>query len=144
MEVPRTYSCSMCSEVFATKSDRDNHLRQICQSVVTLIELNGTITTIERIDGKFKCFKCSSQFNRGNHLQSHWKKCELKEKTQSNNQTLSKFNLTFIVHLDYNNVLVEHLHYDGIYQVAVCDKCKYALPKEWIKGHFKDVHQILV
>jgi len=48
------------------------------------------------------------------------------------------------VQLDYDNPLIEHLHYDGTYQVGVCDKCKYALPKEWIKGHFKDVHQVLV
>jgi len=52
--------------------------------------------------------------------------------------------LTFVVQLDFENALVEHLHYDGTYQVAVCDKCKHALPKEWIKGHFKDVHQVLV
>jgi len=52
--------------------------------------------------------------------------------------------LIIIVQLDFENTLVEHLHYDGTYQVAVCDKCKHALPKEWIKGHFKDVHQVLV
>jgi len=48
------------------------------------------------------------------------------------------------VQWDYDNPLIEHLHYDGTYQIAVCDKCKHALPKEWIKGHFKDVHQVLV
>jgi len=36
------------------------------------------------------------------------------------------------VQWDYDNPLIEHFHYDGTYQVAVCDKCKHALPKEWI------------
>ena len=52
--------------------------------------------------------------------------------------------LTLIVQLDDVNVLIEHLQYDGTYRVAVCDKCKHALPKEWIKGPFKDIHQVLV
>ena len=144
MEVPSTSLCSICNEVFATKSDRDNHIRRICQSFVTITDLNGASTRIQRINGKFECFKCGCQYNRSDSLISHWKKCQTMQTTQSTSPTLEKLNLIFIVQLDPENVLVEYLHYDGTYQVAVCDKCKHALPKEWIKGHFKDIHKILV
>ena len=144
MEVPLTYPCSTCNALFATKSDRDTHFRRICQLFVTLIDLNGTVIRIERIDGKFKCLGCRKQYNRSDTLTSHWKKCQTTQEPQSKCDKSEKLMLTFIVQMDYENPLIEYLHYDGTYQVAICDKCKHALPKEWIKGHFKDVHEVLV
>ena len=90
MEVPSTYLCSTCNEVFATKSDRNNHIRRICQSFVTITDLNGAITRIERINGKFECFKCGCHYNRSDSLISHWKKCQMKEQSQSKPYTFVK------------------------------------------------------
>ena len=87
MEVPLTYPCSICNDIFASKSARDNHIRRICQSFIPLTDLNGTIIRIERTNGIFQCLKCGAEFNRGNHLQSHWKKCGLKVISKSNFQT---------------------------------------------------------
>ena len=44
-------------------------------------------TRIERINGKFECFKCGLQFNRGNHLGTHWKKCEVEKISKCMPQT---------------------------------------------------------
>ena len=83
MEVPTTYPCSLCNERFDTKSDRDNHIRRICQTFIELIDLNGNIQRIQQIDGKFKCPHCGKHFNRSNNLQSHWKKCQSEDENQS-------------------------------------------------------------
>jgi hypothetical protein len=48
------------------------------------------------------------------------------------------------VALDIESELVEYLRYDGLHEVAVCVKCEFALPMEWIQKHFKDHHKILV
>ena len=55
MEVLLTYPCSICNDIFASKSARDNHIRRICQSFITLTDLNGTIIRIERTNGIFQC-----------------------------------------------------------------------------------------
>ena len=85
MEASKNYSCSICNEGFDTKSDRDNHMRQICQSFIKLTDLDGNIKRIERIDKKFKCPNCGTGFNRSNHLQTHWKKCQRSVTNKSNN-----------------------------------------------------------
>ena len=84
MEVPLTYLCSTCNAIFTTKPDRDTHFRRICQSFVTVTDLNGTVIRIERVDGKFKCFHCGREYNRSDTLTSHWKKCQTTQETQSN------------------------------------------------------------
>ena len=83
MEVPLTYSCTTCNETFATKSERDRHIRRICQSFIMVTDSNGTITKIERIDGKFKCLGCGKYYNRSDNLTSHWKKCQTRQESQS-------------------------------------------------------------
>ena len=81
--MPTTYSCTTCNEEFDLKSERDNHFRQYCQSFVKLIEIDGNIKRIERVNGKFDCFNCGKQYNRSDNLMAHWKKCQTKEGTQS-------------------------------------------------------------
>jgi hypothetical protein len=49
-----------------------------------------------------------------------------------------------VVEVDEEDVLVKHLQYDGDCSLAVCIECKYALPLEWIKKHFKDNHKVKV
>ena len=85
MEMPNTYPCTICNEGFITKSNRDNHFRRICQSFVNLIDINGNIKTIERIDGKFKCVTCGARYNRSDNLTNDWKKCQTKDGSKSNN-----------------------------------------------------------
>ena len=82
--MPITYSCAICNEDFDRKSDRDDHFHQICQSFVKLIDIDGNIKTIERVDGKFECFDCGKQYNRSNNLTTHWKKCQIKDGSKSN------------------------------------------------------------
>jgi len=82
MEVPLTYSCSTCDAVFASKSERDSHIRRICQSFVTVTDLNGTITRIERINRKLTCFNCGKYYIRSDNLISHWKRCQIMQETQ--------------------------------------------------------------
>ena len=50
----------------------------------------------------------------------------------------------FILDVDEDDLLVEYLRYDGDYNLAVCIKCNYALPSEWIRNHFKDSHKVKV
>ena len=52
--------------------------------------------------------------------------------------------LIVVVGLDCENDLVEYLRYDGMHNLAVCMKCEFALPMEWVQKHFKDHHKILV
>ena len=94
MEVTTTYSCSICNEPFDTKSDRDNHIRRFCQSFIKLSDLDGNIQTIQRIDEKFECPNCDKQFNRGNHLQTHWKRC------QRGNANESKYYIDILINFN--------------------------------------------
>jgi len=50
----------------------------------------------------------------------------------------------FTVHVDEEDLLVQSLKYDGEYNLAVCIKCEYGLPREWIASHFKKVHKLSV
>jgi len=50
----------------------------------------------------------------------------------------------FIVDVDEEDLLVQYLRYDGNYDLAVCIKCEYALPLEWIAPHFKTIHKLSV
>jgi len=49
-----------------------------------------------------------------------------------------------LVSVDRENDLVENLRYDGMHNLAVCMKCEFALPMEWVQKHFKDHHKIMV
>jgi len=49
-----------------------------------------------------------------------------------------------IVDIDEEDLIVESLKYDGEYNLAVCIKCEYALPREWIAPHFKKIHKLSV
>ena len=55
-----------------------------------------------------------------------------------------KTNTDFIVDVDEEDLLVQCLRYDGEYNLAVCIKCEYGLPQEWIAPHFKNVHKLSV
>ena len=46
--------------------------------------------------------------------------------------------------MDLDDALVEYLRYDGEYNLAVCIKCEYGLPREWIASHFKKIHKLAV
>jgi hypothetical protein len=48
------------------------------------------------------------------------------------------------VDIDEEDLLVQYLRYDGEYNLAVCIKCEYALPMEWIAPHFKKTHKLSV
>jgi hypothetical protein len=51
----------------------------------------------------------------------------------------------FTVDIDEEDLLVQYLRYDGEYNLAICIKCEYALPSEWIAPHFKGtVHKLSV
>ena len=50
----------------------------------------------------------------------------------------------FLVDVDEEDLLVQHLRYDGNYNIAVCTKCEYGLPREWIAPHFKKAHKLSV
>jgi hypothetical protein len=58
------------------------------------------------------------------------------------NHHMTKSN--FLVDVDEEDLLVQYLRYDGNYNLAVCIECKYALPFEWIHGHFKKSHKVKV
>jgi len=49
-----------------------------------------------------------------------------------------------LVDVDEEDLLVQHLRYDGNYNIAVCTKCEYGLPREWIEPHFKKAHKLSV
>lgn len=53
-------------------------------------------------------------------------------------------NTNSIVNIDEEDSLVEFLAYDETYNLAICIKCQYALPLEWICKHFKDSHKVKV
>jgi len=48
------------------------------------------------------------------------------------------------VKIDDEDPIAKKLKYDGIYGLAICTDCTYALPLEWIENHFKDVHKLPV
>jgi len=50
----------------------------------------------------------------------------------------------FAVDIDKEDLLVQYVKYDGEYNLAVCTKCEYGLPQEWIEPHFKNVHKLSV
>ena len=70
--------------VFDTKTGRNNHFRNVCQSSVNVTDAIGTIHQIERIDGKFTCPRCPITFTRSDSLAKHWKVCMMKDGTESN------------------------------------------------------------
>jgi hypothetical protein len=69
--------------VFDTKTERNNHFRNVCQALVSVTDANGTIHQIERIDGKFNCVLCPKAFARLDKLNAHWKVCMTKDGTES-------------------------------------------------------------
>jgi len=83
MATTNFYHCTVCDEEFNTKLERKDHYRRFCQSSMDLIDLNGNIKTIERINGKFECLKCGTRYNRSDNLTTHWKKCQLRKESQS-------------------------------------------------------------
>ena len=50
----------------------------------------------------------------------------------------------FTVDVDEEDLLAQSLRYDGAYNLAVCIKCEYGLPQEWIAPHFKNIHKLSV
>jgi len=50
----------------------------------------------------------------------------------------------FIVDVNEEDLIVQYLRYDGEYNLAVCTKCEYGLPHEWIAPHFKSIHKLSV
>ena len=55
-----------------------------------------------------------------------------------------KLKTNSIVDIDEEDLIVQYLRYDGEYNLAVCIKCEYGLPREWIASHFKKVHKLSV
>jgi hypothetical protein len=140
--MPSTYNCTSCQREFGSKSERDNHVRRECESSIQLTNTIGNIQIIERMDRRFACPKCQTTFTRTNNLKSHWIRCKNGNTTQG---TLSvKLKLICTGMFDDGNDLVQYLRYDGSYNLAVCVKCEYSLPMEWIEKHFKDHHKIKV
>ena len=70
--------------VFDTKTERNNHFRNVCQGLVSVTDLDGTIHRIERIGSKFTCVRCPKAFVRSDKLNMHWKVCMTKDGTESN------------------------------------------------------------
>jgi uncharacterized protein YlaI len=137
-----SYNCTGCNRRFDSKSERENHFRGECQTVFSLTDVAGFITRVERKDGKFQCPRCPKAFSYSNNLSSHWKKCKTTEGPESNHYYLNGAN--YKVQVDNEDPLAKKLRYDGIFNLAVCTDCSYALPSEWIEKHFKDVHNIPV
>ena len=67
-----------------TKWERKNHFRNVCQALVSVTDADGTIHQIERIDGKFTCPRCPIMFKQSDNLNTHWKRCMIKDETESN------------------------------------------------------------
>ena len=140
--MPSTYNCTSCQREFGSKSERDNHYRIECESSVKLTNTIGNILTIERVEGRFGCPKCQATFTRTNNLKSHWVHCKDGNIMQGTISVRVKVIIKGI--LDEGDDLVQYLRYDGSYNLAVCVKCEYGLPMEWIEKHFKDHHGIKV
>ena len=83
MKTTNLYHCTVCDQGFNTKLERKDHYRRFCQGSMDLIDLNGNLQRIERINGKFECLKCETGYNRSDNLATHWKKCQTMQETQS-------------------------------------------------------------
>ena len=142
VEMSTTYNCTVCREEFVTKVARNNHYDNQCKHSHSLTDTEGKIFQMERTDGKFQCPRCQSKFTRPNNLTRHWKTCMSRDGTESN-PIFTTF-VNYLVAVDHENDLVENLRYDGMHNLAVCMKCEFALPMEWVQKHFKDHHKILV
>ena len=129
----RTFNCTRCNQVFKTKSEQQNHVRAECETSVRLTDLEGHIQTIIRVEDKFDCPKCTARFNRSNNLRSHWQQCKTRT-TNPGNYSSFRLRTNIVVIIDKENDL------DGSYHIAVCLKCEYSLPLEWIRKHFEDHH----
>lgn len=138
----KTYSCTVCKEEFRTKAERHNHFRNQCKQSHSLADGEGKILQVERVEGKFQCPSCQTEFTHSTNLTRHWKQCIKSNGTESNTTIYLKSN--YLVAVDRENELVENLRYDGIHHLAVCVKCEFALPIEWVQKHFKDHHKIVV
>lgn len=138
----KIYNCTVCEEEFGTKVARNNHFRNKCQQLINLTDGEGKTLQIARFEGMFQCVACPRRFTHGNNLASHWKGCVKRDGTESNVVNLLTTNAS--VSIDKENDLMEYLRYDGIHQLAVCVKCEFALPMEWVRKHFKDHHKIAV
>ena len=136
------YSCTVCSDGFPNKMERDNHYRGECLTFVRLTDLLGNIKQVERVDGKFSCPLCLTKVKYSNKLVAHWKKCQERSNTQS---SFLFWGYTYVAgNINDEDPLINTLRYDGTYQLAVCVGCEYALPLEWIMTHFKDTHKLTV
>ena len=82
METTNLYYCTVCEEGFNTQLARNTHFRRNCQFSIDLLDLNGNVKRIERINGKFECCHCGTRYNRSDNLARHWKKCKLTKENQ--------------------------------------------------------------
>ena len=78
------YNCMVCNTTFESKINRDNHTRGECLRFVRLVDLEGHIKQVERMDGKFICPACSKKFKYSNKVMAHWKQCKTKDGMESN------------------------------------------------------------
>ena len=140
--MPKYYNCTVCREEFVTKDARDNHFGNQCKQLHSITDSEGKLLQIERIDGKFQCPRCQTLFTRTNNLTRHWKICMNRHCTESN--SIITIFANYLVTVNRENDLVENLRYDGLHNLAVCVKCEFALPMEWVQKHFKDHHKIIV
>jgi hypothetical protein len=81
--MPSTYNCTACKEAFDSKMGRHNHFRNVCQMLVSLMDVEGAIHRVERIGGKFLCPRCTKTFTRSDTLNQHWKVCMMKGGNES-------------------------------------------------------------
>lgn len=88
-----SHKCTACHQSFQTHTERNNHFRAICQTSISLTDLEGHIHNIVREQEKFGCPLCSAKFKRTNHLITHWKQCIRQDKTESKAYTKVIINL---------------------------------------------------
>jgi len=138
----KTYFCTECKNEFETNAERDNHFRTQCKHTHNLIDGEENTLKVERIEGKFQCPSCQIKFTFTTNLTRHWKQCIKRDKTESNTMIISEAN--HLVSVDKEDELMNSLRYDGTYNLAVCVKCEFALPMEWVRKHFNDHHKITV
>ena len=93
------FTCTVCTDIFRSRSDLNNHVRRHHQSVIKIKFQNDNMTEVKkRVNGGFEC-TCGKRFKLSWPLQRHAKRCndeltvseENEEKTMSNNSDASEF-----------------------------------------------------